>query len=692
MRKRNQSYSERQAKNARVNRAQLVTSDQDVYTHFSEEIDRGPLNPERRAVAEESFVTFCKTYGAAAFTLSWSDYHLSAAAKVEAAAKSGGMFAFAMPRGSGKSTLCHWSVLWSVLCGHSPYAVLIGATDSSAKSRLKALKTTLRFNELLFEDFPEVCCSVRHMRGEARRASGQKFHGEPTAFEWMQNRIVLPTIPAAYGKASGSIIDVCGITGNIRGRSHERPDGSVLRPTLAIADDVQTRESARSPSQTEAREAILLGDVKYMAGPDRPIALLAPCTVIYPGDLADRLMDRKLHPELQGERTKMLIEFPTNEKLWDEYAEIRSDSFRNGGDGSAATDFYRKNREAMDAGAEVSWADRYFEGELSAIQHAMNLKIQDEASFQAEYQNEPIIENDSDLGLISLDALTEKTNGVKQGVVPDSCTKLTAFVDVSKKVMWWAVVGWENNFTGYVIDYGVWPKQNSNYVTLATAKTTLMMKKRGAGFEAALLAGLKGLTDEILDREWLTESGNTARIDHCLIDEGYATEQVRNFCRRSKFANILTTSKGVAWKASSRHYGPNLGKPSPGETRGTHWTHYRNKHGRRILVDVFHWKTFLFNRLAVPVGDPGALSLFETKPARHRMFAEQVTAEIPIKTEGQGQIVYEWKTLPSRPDNHFLDCLVGCTAAASMLGLELGGKRLPPKRKKKRRKRVYAMS
>lgn len=59
-------------------------------------------------------------------------------------------------------------------------------------------------------------------------------------------------------------------------------------------------------------------------------------------------------------------------------------------DGSEATEFYRKHRRAMDAGGVVAWAERYNEDELSALQHAMNLRLQDEAAFFAEYQNEPV--------------------------------------------------------------------------------------------------------------------------------------------------------------------------------------------------------------------------------------------------------------------------------------------------------------
>jgi len=50
------------------------------------------------------------------------------------------------------------------------------------------------------------------------------------------------------------------------------------------------------------------------------------------------------------------------------------------------------------------------------------------------------------------------------------------------------------------------------------------------------------------------------------------------------------------------------------------------------------------------------------------MFAEQVTAEYFIKTEGRGRTVDEWKARPEQPDNHWLDCLVGTAVAASMQG------------------------
>ena len=73
------------------------------------------------------------------------------------------------------------------------------------------------------------------------------------------------------------------------------------------------------------------------------------------------------------------------------------------------------------------------------------------------------------------------------------------------------------------------------------------------------------------------------------------------------------------------------------------------------------------------MGDRGCLSLFGDKPDLHRLFAEHITAEYRVKTEGRGRTVDEWKLRPEAAENHWLDCLVGCAVAASIQGAVLPG-------------------
>ena len=62
------------------------------------------VDPERKAQAASDFRFFCETYFPLTFHLPWSPDHLKVIAKIEQAVLHGGLFAMAMPRGSGKTT------------------------------------------------------------------------------------------------------------------------------------------------------------------------------------------------------------------------------------------------------------------------------------------------------------------------------------------------------------------------------------------------------------------------------------------------------------------------------------------------------------------------------------------------------------------------------------------------------------
>jgi hypothetical protein len=93
------------------------------------------------------------------------------------------------------------------------------------------------------------------------------------------------------------------------------------------------------------------------------------------------------------------------------------------------------------------------------------------------------------------------------------------------------------------------------------------------------------------------------------------------------------------------------------------------------------------DHLAVPPGDDGCLTPTGRKPTRHIMFAEHLTAESPTMVTANGRTVGEWSMRPGRSDNHWLDCMVGCAVAASMLGASLPGAKPIQQVKRKRYKR-----
>ncbi len=633
-------------------------------------------DPARRARAAKDFRFFCEAYFPQTFHLKWSDDHLKVIAKIEQAVLEGGLFAMAMPRGSGKTSLCETACLWALVYGHREFVALVGSDEEHAAGMLESIKAELENSEVLGADFPEVCHPIRSLEGIHQRASGQLYQGKQTHIGWTAREIVLPTIPGSA--ASGSIIRVAGITGRIRGMKHKRVDGVSVRPSLVLIDDPQTDESARSPSQCANRERILAGAILGLAGPGKKIAGLMTLTVVRPDDLADRILDRDKHPQWQGERTKMVYAFPAREALWQRYAEIRAEGLRSDRGIKAATEFYKQHRTAMDEGAVVAWPERFNHDELSALQHAMNLKLQNEAAFFAEYQNEPLPEVQATDDLLTADQIAAKVSGHQRGQVPLGCTRLTMFVDVQGKALFYLVAAWEDDFTGYVIDYGTEPDQKAphGYFTLRDLRRTLATAAPRAGVEGAIYAGLERLIGATVAREWRRDDGAMVRIDRCLIDAnwGSSTDVVYQFCRQSPHAGVLMPSHGRYVGASSIPFSDY--KRKRGERIGLNWrvpVVTGKRAVRHVVFDTNYWKSFAHARLAVPMGDPGCLSLFGSKPESHRLIAEHLTSEYRVKTEGRGRTVDEWKLRVDGLDNHWLDCLVGAAVAASMHGAVLFG-------------------
>jgi hypothetical protein len=627
----------------------------------------------RRSQAQKSFRFFCETYFPQTFHLKWSPDHLKVIAKIEEAVLNGGLFAMAMPRGSGKTTLCETACLWALLYGHREFVALIGSDEEHAADMLDSIKSELENNDLLEEDFSEICGPIRALEGIHQRAAGQLYRGARTHIGWTAKEIVLPTIEGSIGSAA--IIKVAGITGRIRGMKHKRADGKTVRPSLVLLDDPQTDESARSPSQCHTREQILAGAILGLAGPGRKIAGLMTLTVVRPDDMADRILDREKHPQWQGERTKMVYAFPTNEKLWQQYAQLRADGQRNERGVAEANEFYRQRQAEMDIGATVAWPERHNPDELSAIQHAVNLKLDHgEAAFWAEYQNEPKPEQTEDDGILAADTIAAKTNGMKRGELPVGVNHLTMFIDVQGTLLFWMICGWEDDFTGYVVDYGSYPDQKRDYFTLRDARRTLMSIHKGTGQEGAIYAGLAALTADRLVREYRRDDGAQMRVQRCLIDAnwGNSTDVVYQFCRQSPHSAIVMPSHGKYVGASSTPFAEY--KPKRGDRAGLHWR-VPGLQGKRAvryaLIDTNYWKSFLHARLAVPMGDPGCLSLYVGHD--HRLLAEHLTSEYRVKTEGRGRQVDEWKLRTPGADNHWLDCGVGCAVAASMVGAVLFG-------------------
>jgi hypothetical protein len=624
---------------------------------------------------------FCETYLASVFYLPWCADHLTVIARLQEVVFRGGLFAFAMPRGAGKTRLAEAAALWAVLYGHRRYvALLLVSAERGRELMEEHIKPLLGFRTEppgpLTLDFAPELAPFLALEGEPRRCMGQRCAGRPTHVRWMQRRLAFGIVPGSL--ASGSIISAAGLTGGgVRGQSSRMPDSQrVIRPDLALIDDPQNDEVAASATQTKSRVRLLNGAVLGMAGPDRRIAALAAVTVIQPDDVASRLLDRQTSPDWRGERMCMLRGKAENPKLWEEYRELRLADLA--GETDRAGDFYRARRAEMDAGLAATWPDRYDReaGEISAVQAAMNLKFRDEETFMAEYQNDPA-PKEFRPGRLTTAAVMAKTGGRPRGEIPPAATHLTMFIDVHDRLLFYAVVAWEENFSGHVVDYGTFPDQGRRTYTLADAPKPLGRAYAGAGVNGAIQAGLEHLVSTSLALEWKRAGGGLMKIDRLLVDCGYKPALVAVVKQKVGGAATLL-AKGMAIRGGRKPMAAWTRKP--GEVHGDHWyipTVRRTAEFPHVLVDVNYWKSFIHAGLQAAAGDAGSIALFGREPREHELFAEHLAgSEYWVEVTGPWGLVREWSLLPAKPDNHWLDCLVGCAAAASLAGVRPPGQRI----------------
>lgn len=654
----------------------------------------GPLppvaDPARRERCRTSLKLFFTTYTAARFPLPFSPDHDAVIAKLEACITGGGLFAVAMPRGNGKTTMVEAAIVWALLYGYRKYVLVLAATGKLAADLVASIKSELETNELLAADFPEACVPVRRLDGIAQRGKGQTLNGERTRVEWGAGEFALAVVPGA--PSSGGIVEAKGLDSAIRGRKRPAPGGGQLRPDLCVLDDPQTDLSARMLGQCDTRERLINGAVLGLGGPDREVAAIMPCTCIVPDDLSDRFLAK---PEWRGERTKMMYAPPSNAEWWTKYADLRRESFARFGDTRLSDALYAAERATADAGCVVAWPERFDPKKAaSAVQYAMNWKIDRPESFAAECQNDPVsLTPEADALALDPTTLARRLTGVPRGTIPRDCTMLTAGVDVSESVLWWVVVGWDAHFGGSVVDYGCWPGQRRAHFRQDEASPSLRDKFPDQPIEACVFAGLRELFAELLGRQFPGEAGEPRGVDRLVIDSGDRTKEVHQAVTACAHRARVTPSKGYGISA--------LGKPvrewpkSDPERRGQDWV-FNPKSGRWLLkFDANPWKTFVGERYRTAEAAPGALRLPGEEPFAHQLYAEHCGAEYPVRNESEGRVVHVWKQRPGR-ENHLFDCTVLAALAASFQGLRWSPKDTaagapPPRRGKRRKRDIEAM-
>ncbi|MCA9137255.1 MAG: phage terminase large subunit family protein [Planctomycetales bacterium] len=655
-----------------------------------DEQEIGPIppiaDPARRAACEKDLPLALKTYFPKIFSKPFSPQHYEVIEKMRVVLQEGGLFALGMPRGSGKTSLATCCDILALLFGWKKFIVLLGPIQKHASDMLDEMKEELEKNDLLLADFPEVCYPIRELNFTPSRCRAQTTEGKHTHMQWKgSKRFVLPTVNGQ----GGATVRAVGVTGNIRGMSHRLPGGEKIRPDKFSGDDLQKAGTARSVEQVNKIEEILRGDVLGLAGPGQPISGFVTITVQRLGDLADRLLDRTQNPEYNGLRFALVEQWPTNERLWAEYAEHRDIDLANG-DATlpTATEHYRRNLKAMRLGAVVPWKERFGPHEIDALQHAYNLKLKNPTTFDAEYQNQPTASISAE-GLIespTSDTIVKRIGGYARGEVPYEATRVFSAVDLQDNCLFWMVAAVDEDLSGWILDYGAWPDQPSIYWSYNQIHTTIQQHTGINTLTGGWFHALSQLIPDLMSRQYKRDNDAPMQIEKLIVDANYgrSTKTVYSWLRQQS-SPILMPFHGKGYTAKQTPLAAR--KKKVGEQAGIEWfvpAVKGTREMRHIIADVNLIKTTICERLMQPMGEVGAWQLFKAPAAAHRMLADQLSAEYPVETEGRGRKLIEWILRPGR-DNHWLDCAVMIATAALMAGCAAPGTSGATVRRPKRR-------
>lgn len=629
------------------------------------------VNPERRKKCRLDPAAFARTYLKGTFFAPFSKAHLKVIAKGKRTVLQREKYAVGVFRGFGKSALAELLAIWGAVYGHLQFIPVIGPEKSHATKILESLVVALTYNPLLSDDFPEVCKPIEALEGISQRCKGQTYTksdgtSAPTLIGYGEDYLVLPAIEGS--KAAGVVVRAYGLTGSLRGMKHRRPDGEIIRPDYVLLDDPQTDASAKSPSQCDYREELIGGAIAGLGGHFRQMGALMCCTIIRKGDLADRYLDRELHPEWSGDVFPMLVKAADKEAdLWlGEYANLRRNDYTDlqGGRKRAiaeGTAFYKKHQKQMDAGAVVAWDGAKFEDELSGIQHAYNWLIDNgESSFRAECQLDPI---DPFAGIrppLEPKEILEKLNRLKLGICPAGSSVVVAFADVGKRShIHYVVCAFGDGYSGSIINFGA-EKVESDF----------------GGVEAALGKSLKKVVDRLTSKTYPIEGGGPALgIERFLIDSGWKAATIYEFCRWAGHAGVLVPSKG---QGSEKELRPP--KRLPGRYWGPGWYHAPTlasaRSGRNdqwlTMYETDHFKSLAAERLRTALGGRGCISINgdPRRRERFRELADHLTSEAGREKERRDGSTFEKWTVRTGRANHWLDAFIGCVVAAAYLGIK----------------------
>jgi hypothetical protein len=678
----------------KLERAAGVKSQADIMRERrvgAKDVPIGSLSPEDRATRErleqsdEAWLRFFFPDPPYGFWYAFTEQQLAMVEAIGHAIKYGGDQAIAASRGEGKTQIARRLILKYTLSGQVRFAVLFASTGSDAADSLAAIKADIEEGELLARYYPEVCDSIRALENTPNRAhyqtvsghrhdTGEVYFRAPSRFSWCGHEVSLPNVPGS--PAAGAIIATRGLDSAVRGLNKKG-----RRPDVAIIDDPDTEETARSEEQAQKLEDRIDRAIGGLGGQQRSIARVMLTTLQNRTCVSYRFTDPKAKPTWKGKRFRFLLEPPTRRDLWDDYVlQVQSDLQQRDSDGEPLDPFargahrlYLENREAMDAGAKIANSHRFDHADLgdgthleeSALQRYYNLvaRVGPEA-VATEYDNDPPVDESRIESKLTWFHVSDCAGDYQRQQVSAETNAVVRGVDVRKIELHDAVIASDPTRRYRIADY--------NVRSHGTSETTVEQA------ESLILEALRNLAKIWQDEPLMDEHGTHHAADLTLIDKGWlgnwtedgevktwVQQPVELFCLEAGIDQFLP-AKGA----------PNYQAPAPDRLVivGDNWHINRGRGKNRICDEVIwnadHWHLLVEELFMLPDDSPDRFELFTADEGiwtNHKALGGHIESGAKQLREQQQRGTKSRK--PRFVRDHWWDALAMCLVGASVLGV-----------------------
>lgn len=614
-------------------------------------------HPDLRAELEADPPRWLKHYLAEAYPRPFDKPHLAIIDGAIHASDTGGRFAVVAERGIGKSTELWGLILYLKLSGRQPFPVCLPWSAKPLKKAMSFWKSALCFNRRLADDYPEFVTPFVHAKGVSQRLNSQTWeHNGKQCGARLQLGDGMIVFPDSKGAIGGSTIN-----GNPKGLNFPQEDGTVLRPTLALIDDVQDRKTAKSADLIADTIVKIDGDIGGLgeAGVDFPMLISGNCTM--PHDvMAHYLAD----DGWQSIRVPCVESWPDGwedlnspcRSLWTEWRAIFLHDERE------ALEFYLDgpHSKTMTAGMVLSSPHSYAITKTTPdpCYGAMRqyFKMGHDA-FWAEKQQQPIEQGVTDRPYnLTKDVILSRTDKTRPALtVPPWVETVHIATDLNPSYAFsTAIAGFGRDQTAAVIGYDLFI--DPPLPIMGNEPTSEDKRKL---FEALTIHGREIAGWPVKCRTW--------GID---CSSGYFDTVIR-FCAQAQQLCGLTA---IAMRGTpSIGYKP-FGKAVVGQPREECHMRGDENEGRRrrwLAWNTDYWREVSQKAWLGSIGAPGSVSLFAGK---HDQFAEQVACESIIRTGPglSGKQEWIWKEVFGKPHD-FGDCMSMLYALAAWDGIGTGG-------------------